>query len=409
MIGRKKKSKLPIIIVIVLLLGVIVFLYFHFNKKEEPVKPIEKKDEVVDTFKIQYEDNMNFENKLVICSEEDNVFNKIGNDEACNRLKINIKSESDNTEFYGNKEDYYVYSDNNIIKIYDRNKDLSINTKLSSTEYKYNSLSLDGNEVKGIVLLHEKEKKYYEFYSIRQSKIIYESEYTDIMYPLDCGYLSVITSLNGKQNKALLLSTMNEEILLEQSINNKNSNELYYYEMIGKNFISLNYKNSDVEHKIAYNLKLKEVDRDFEKYTETTSGKLMVSKGNIVYIYNSDCIVEKRIDNYPTILEIYEDYILILQNENVYLLDINDKVIDLHIKLRNKEDYIFLTKEDMIMNIYIKNIVVTPDKVIKTCKETKECNYTNVDELKDCTMAVKNVYDLKLNRLDTVPYAICED
>ena len=85
MLGKKRKSHLPIIIIIVLLIGASIFGYFYF-KPDVVVQPKPINNEpVVEKFEIQYEDNTNFVNKLELCSSE-NTFIKMGSEDVCNKL-----------------------------------------------------------------------------------------------------------------------------------------------------------------------------------------------------------------------------------------------------------------------------------------------------------------------------------
>ena len=410
MIGRKKSNKGLIIIIVIVLIIIGVVCYFVLNKKEEPVPVKPKEDKIVDTFKIEYENNNGFNNKIEICQGEDAVtFYKLENDDVCNRLKITIKTESDNTKFIMKKENFYVYSDNDIIKIYDRNKNSSINTNLSILEYDVNDVAIYLEEIKGLVLEHKVDNNnYYEFYSIRQSKVIYEKKYLEQIKYLNNNYLNVPIIENKIQTKIIILDTDKEGTLLEENVNNKNNTDRTYYENIGKNYIGLNFRRSNVEHKVVYNLNLKEIDRDYNKYTETTSGKLMVSKDNIVYIYDNEGKVEKRIDNYPVILDINGDYILVLQSENVYLLDTNNRIIELYIKLRDKNNFYEMVRIDSKFYIIIINDYMVVDSVWEYCENNMaDCPVKEKKELNNCTLATKYSYDTRNNQIESNPYAIC--
>ena len=394
MLGKKRKSHLPIIIIIVLLIGASIFGYFYF-KPDVVVQPKPINNEpVVEKFEIQYEDNTNFVNKLELCSSE-NTFIKMGSEDVCNKLKVTIKTETDNVEYYFTKNNYFAYSDNGFIKIYDRKLGKSINTQLLIGNYEVRDICISDNGIKGIIL---KANDYIEFYSIRQSKTIYEKKYKNMNYVID-NYLTVNDS-----NKALLLSSEEEKVILSQNTNNKDDK----YMSIGKNYIGLDYKVNESIHRIAYNLDLKEIDREYDKYTETTDGRLMVSKDNIVYIYNKDGSMNKRIDTYPVILDIVNDYLLIVQNENIYLIDLNDKITDLHIKLRLKDRFKYMSIDGELVIITLLDDYVTSYQVFSYClSHQDECYYETEDKIKNCSLGYRHIYNIRNGSIKTMPYALC--
>ena len=124
--------------------------------------------------------------------------------------------------------------------------------------------------------------------------------------------------------------------------------------------------------------------------------------------YNKDGSMNKRIDTYPVILDIVNDYLLIVQNENIYLIDLNDKITDLHIKLRLKDRFKYMSIDGELVIITLLDDYVTSYQVFSYClSHQDECYYETEDKIKNCSLGYRHIYNIRNGSIKTMPYALC--
>ena len=401
---------LTILIISILFIVLFAKIYTSNKPNNNTTPPKENKD-------IKYEDTSTFSKELVLCKID--RYNIVEYTNDCQEEKLTIKTKSNNTKFffeqsYIGDNDYLVYTDDNIIKIYDLTEKKSINTNLSINNYNPTELLVTDKVVKGLTLLNIKNEdtKYAEYYSFKQNKLLYENKYatTDNFSTLFGNYIYTYVAENNYY-KLYILDTEKEKVLLElKDYFDSNDSYINHVNKINDNYVNIYYSENENIHTLLYNSKMQKVDENFDDYSFSDKDGIMILKGNIVYVYDNNSKIIKKIDKYNNILDIIDNKIVLTENERIVLVDLDGNKTNTDIPFTSIDHLQFASDniydDNKTIIFVIKTKVNDIDKYIKEYEKLGDNMYT-AKQIKKCDLAYEYIYTKDTKETTKIPYPLC--
>ena len=322
----KQKRKVIICILIIFIIIISIFLLLKDNKKEKKVVK-EKKEESVWKKSVGNSSLINIYFDKYYGSMIASKDTKENNDEYTLIKEYKCYYEDCNSYGFDEENNYIIIKDDDYLIFNYKN---GLYKKINLSKNVYNNiefLSYD-KKIYGLAVSNNYDK--YAFYDIKQEKFTTDFIYNEILKDdvaslLDGNFIAVDDNyryniINYKSGN--IVNSFNNYI---GSIGNKKT--FYYYEKIEDKYIFYDHD---------FNLLLGE--NSFMKYGVSSKGNIALSKDLSSYsIYNKDGILVKSSKPYKQIFLIFNDYIVIEDNdEYLKIIDYDGNVISKITSLSNK-------------------------------------------------------------------------
>jgi len=268
---------------------------------------------------------------------------------------IVIKTETEDIELldnYNNK--FFLYKDNDKIKLYKNEKSSILNIPIDFSYYK---LIADNNDVYGVSYNNESKNAYY---SIKLNKEIYVDKY-DSITPVNSKYISALKNNNGNYEVSLL-STSDEKVLLTEKYSEKDSYAYLFMPLIidSDGYIAVvkndNKKMGFTSEKV-YTKDLKLISDNFYDLKVDKEKKLYILDQNGINIYDENGNKIESDSSYGEIMKIANRFIL-------HKVDNTLKISTLNMSLREIAD---------LKDNKIRNYNTTNNEIIVEIESTKNC------------------------------------
>jgi len=371
------------IIYAILIVGVLILVF----KNNDPVI-------LVKTSALRLEDASNFKKELIVDLESN--IKKNGFDicyfdsEYCKYSSLAIKTESDDAYLLGNyKREYFMYSDNNKVKVYNYDENKSYIVDGIDPSYNIDFIINDNDKLIGVVYSTDLNSPS-TYLKIDGNKIMYDKKY-DYIVSLNDKYLSSSKyDEDGNQIGAYILSNDEEKNpLLTKELD---TDLLYSFYKLGNKYITFEH-GDNIE---IYNNNLKLIYESNKANVLNVDGtpRLVINAdyNDNIYVYedgylnmlDSNGKVLKKSINTIKGIDLVDSYIINTDNKELTITDIdNNKIVITSLNNGNLDYYDFYNnnKKRGIFFIVYDNTLKYED-VYNSCKNTS-CNNITLDEIKE--------------------------
>ncbi len=268
------------------------------------------------------------EHELIVYKYDDGRLSAFN--DGIEAFKIKVSTNNAKVLAVDSKESLFVLYNDNGLYIYNVKNKTKEKVNLENN-YKEYIIFMNENENKIIGIAYVDSNNYIGYYNVAKNIKLYNKKYkkSELGFSFDRVIINQINdnylSLCMEGEAAYLLSSNRDEVILSHKIPNGDS-EVYFYECVGKTndcIYILNILGDDVEPLKIYDSSFNEIPRNNYLYN-FYNNKLYLYGTNTIKIYNTKGELLSTIDKYKDIKDIINNYVIYIDNNNLFIENIDD-------------------------------------------------------------------------------------